>query len=129
MRKTSPPEAEPSNEPGHEAARAAIHRALEEKAAQTGPKPRKLPIRTCVACRTERPKRDLVRIVRTAEGEVRLDPTGRMNGRGAYLCPKVECLRTAVKRKALARALGAEPPPEGIEALEGEMEALSVPPK
>ncbi|MBW3624781.1 MAG: YlxR family protein [Armatimonadetes bacterium] len=105
-------------------ARAALERAVQPKPSPSGPKPRKLPIRTCVACRTERPKRDLVRIVRTAEGEVKLDATGRASGRGAYLCPNVECLKTAVKRKALHRALGTEPPPECLAALEVEMAAF-----
>lgn len=127
MRKTSPHEGGAPADP-QEAARNALLKAASPKPVPAGPKPRRLPIRTCVACRTSRPKRDLVRVVRTTEGEVRLDSTGRMNGRGAYLCPKADCLRSAVKRRALGRALGAEPPPESIAALEGEMENLPAPP-
>lgn len=62
----------------------------------------------CVACRQMRPKKELVRIVRTPEGDVRLDTTGRANGRGAYLCASTECLSRAVKTRALERALEAK---------------------
>ncbi len=62
----------------------------------------------CVACRQMRPKKELVRIVRTPEGDVRLDTTGRANGRGAYLCASTECLNRAVKTRALERALEAK---------------------
>lgn len=64
-----------------------------------------VPERTCVACRTARPKRHLVRVVRTAEGGVDVDKTGRRNGRGAYLCPAQECWRLAKARKSLDQAL------------------------
>jgi predicted RNA-binding protein YlxR (DUF448 family) len=58
-----------------------------------------------VACRTERTQRELVRIVRTPEGEMRFDPTGRAHGRGAYLCADPACWQLAVRRSALERAL------------------------
>lgn len=64
-----------------------------------------LPTRTCVACRTSKPKRELVRLVRTADGEVRIDSTGKLNGRGAYICRTDECWTLAERRKALERAL------------------------
>lgn len=67
--------------------------------------PKKTPMRMCVACREMRPKKELVRVVRTPEGAVTMDRTGRANGRGAYLCPSVACLNKAVKSKALERAL------------------------
>lgn len=70
--------------------------------------PKKTPMRMCVACRQMRPKKELVRIVRTPEGDVRLDTTGRANGRGAYLCASAECLNRAVKTRALERALEAK---------------------
>lgn len=70
--------------------------------------PKKTPMRMCVACRQMRPKKELVRIVRTPEGDVRLDTTGRANGRGAYLCASTECLNRAVKTRALERALEAK---------------------
>ncbi len=62
-------------------------------------------MRTCVACRTSRPKRDLQRIVRTPAGEVIADPSGRLPGRGAYVCPDTDCLSIALKKGALTRAL------------------------
>jgi predicted RNA-binding protein YlxR (DUF448 family) len=68
--------------------------------------PRRFPRRTCVACRTERDKRDLVRVVRTTDGDLRLDASGRVNGRGAYLCADASCWALAVKKSALQRALG-----------------------
>ena len=61
-------------------------------------------MRMCVACRPLRPKKELVRIVRTPEGELRLDATGRANGRGAYLCASAACLERAVQTRALERA-------------------------
>ncbi len=67
--------------------------------------PKKIPMRMCVACRTMRPKKELVRVVRTPEGETKVDPTGRANGRGAYLCRDLSCLEKAVRSKALDRAL------------------------
>ena len=67
--------------------------------------PKKIPMRQCLGCREMKPKKELIRVVRTPEGEVLLDPTGRRNGRGAYLCCKKECLARAVKTRALERAL------------------------
>ncbi|MFO7265430.1 MAG: YlxR family protein [Limnochordales bacterium] len=66
---------------------------------------RKVPMRTCVGCRTVRPKRELVRIVRTPAGEVVVDPTGKLAGRGAYVCPDRRCLELAWQGKRLERAL------------------------
>jgi predicted RNA-binding protein YlxR (DUF448 family) len=64
------------------------------------------PTRTCVACRTSRDKREFVRIVRTPDGRMTLDPTGRLAGRGAYLCVDPACRRTALTKNILTRALG-----------------------
>lgn len=66
---------------------------------------RKVPQRKCVGCQTIRPKKQLIRIVRTPDGEVMVDPTGKKNGRGAYLCPSVECLDAAARAKRLEKAL------------------------
>ncbi|MCL1822950.1 MAG: YlxR family protein [Oscillospiraceae bacterium] len=66
---------------------------------------RKIPIRKCVGCMGQSGKKELVRIVRSKDGEVSLDFTGKKNGRGAYLCKDVQCLMKAVKRKSLERAL------------------------
>ncbi len=78
---------------------------------------KKIPMRMCVSCREMRPKKELTRIVRTPEGGVLIDPTGRANGRGAYLCLKTACLDKAVKSRALERALGVEIPKETYDAL------------
>ena len=68
-------------------------------------RPRHIPQRTCVACRRTSAKRELVRIVRTPEGGVEVDPTGKRSGRGAYLCPTPDCWRLAVQKGRLDRAL------------------------
>src|SRR6266496_13228 len=70
-----------------------------------GPRPKHVPQRTCVACRTTGAKRGLVRIVRGAEGRVEVDETGKKPGRGAYLCRARDCWETALKRKTLEYAL------------------------
>ncbi|MGD8998080.1 MAG: YlxR family protein [Anaerolineae bacterium] len=64
-----------------------------------------VPQRTCVACRTVRPKRELVRIVRTTEGGVAVDGTGKRSGRGGYLCPEPSCWQKALSGGQLERAL------------------------
>ena len=68
-------------------------------------KPKKVPMRMCVGCREMKPKRELIRVVRSAEGEIRVDTTSKAPGRGAYLCPNQACLERAVKTRALERAL------------------------
>ncbi len=67
--------------------------------------PRRFPVRTCVSCRAERQKRDLVRIVRAPDASVMFDMSGRAAGRGAYLCADGSCWTTALKKKAIERAL------------------------
>ena len=67
---------------------------------------KKIPMRMCVGCREMRPKKELVRVVRSAEGQVSLDPIGKAPGRGAYLCPNTACLEHARKTRALERAFG-----------------------
>ena len=81
------------------------------------PKIRKSPQRTCVGCREVKSKWDLVRIVRTPEGAVKIDPTGKLSGRGAYVCPSRACLDLAVKGKRLDKALGVQVPDEVIDEL------------
>ncbi|MDQ7028490.1 MAG: YlxR family protein [Ardenticatenia bacterium] len=77
-----------------------------------------IPIRTCVACRTRRPKRELIRVVRTPEGQVQVDPTGKAKGRGAYLCPQVPCWERVLQRHTiLAHALKGPVPAEALEEL------------
>lgn len=71
-------------------------------------KPRKIPMRMCVGCREMKPKQELIRAVRSPEGEVSLDATGKKAGRGAYVCKNAECLRRALKQRQLDRALEAK---------------------
>ena len=67
--------------------------------------PKSIPQRMCTGCREHKPKAELVRVVRSPEGEVSLDLTGRKNGRGAYICRSAECLQKARRQRALERAL------------------------
>lgn len=67
---------------------------------------KKIPERSCIGCRGKFAKRELIRIVKTPEGEVIVDPTGKLNGRGAYICAKIECLEKAYKGDKLSQALG-----------------------
>ena len=69
-----------------------------------------------------KPKRELVRVVKSPEGDISLDPRGKMPGRGAYVCRSTDCLKRAVKSKALSRAFGAPVPQEVMDALNVQME-------
>ena len=89
-------------------------------------KPKKIPMRMCVGCREMKEKRELIRIVRTPEGEVTLDATGKRSGRGAYVCRQAECLRRAIRQKQLERQLEITLTPEITDALTAEMERLSA---
>lgn len=68
-------------------------------------KPRKIPMRMCVGCREMKPKKELIRVVKRPTGEIALDNTGKMPGRGAYVCRSQACLSKAIKQKQLDRAL------------------------
>lgn len=81
------------------------------------PRPRPIPRRTCIGCRTEEGKRTLLRVVRTPEGGVVLDPTGKANGRGAYLHPLRPCWVKALKGATIKNALKISPALEDMEAL------------
>jgi len=81
------------------------------------PKVRRLPQRQCVACGEMRAKRELVRIVRTPLGEIRVDPTGKLSGRGAYVCPERACVDRALGEGRLAHALERTIPEETVEGL------------
>ena len=72
-------------------------------------RPDHVPLRTCAVCREVRPKRELTRVVRTPEGDVRLDPTGRAPGRGTYVCSAPACREESRLMTAVQRALGARP--------------------
>ncbi len=86
--------------------------------------PRKVPLRQCTGCREMKPKRELIRVVRSPEGTVSLDFRGKMPGRGAYVCPQEQCLKKARKSKALERAFGVPLPPEVWEELEAQMKEV-----
>ena len=83
---------------------------------------KKIPQRQCMGCRERKPKRDMIRIVRTPEGVVSLDFGGKMNGRGAYICPNPDCLKKAQRSKALERRLETPIPDEVYERLTKEIE-------
>jgi uncharacterized protein len=74
---------------------------------------RKIPQRMCLGCRENKDKKELVRVVRTPEGAIELDVTGKKPGRGAYICPSIHCLKKAVKGKGLEKSLRRSLP-EGI---------------
>lgn len=84
---------------------------------------KKQPERQCLGCNEHKPKRELMRVVRTPDGRVTLDFNGRTNGRGAYICRDVKCLRKAAKSKRLDRSLGVTIPDEVYEAMADELEA------
>ena len=83
---------------------------------------RKIPLRRCTGCNEQKPTKELVRVVRSPQGEIALDRVGKMPGRGAYLCPSAQCLAKARKAKRLERALEAQIPPEVYERIEQEIE-------
>lgn len=85
--------------------------------AAAGARVRHVPQRTCIACRQEAGKRALIRIVRTPEGRVAIDPEGRANGRGAYLHPVSGCWEKALKGGSIRNALKFTPAPDDVEAL------------
>ena len=82
----------------------------------------KIPQRQCMGCRERKAKRELIRVVRGTDGTVSLDFSGKLNGRGAYLCPDAACLQKAQKSKALERSLEVPIPQEVYDRLAGEME-------
>ena len=86
---------------------------------------KKIPQRQCMGCRERREKRAMIRVVRTPEGEVTLDFSGKKNGRGAYLCPNPDCLKKAIRSKALDRSLEVAIPQEVYDRLEKEMEGAN----
>lgn len=85
---------------------------------------KKVPQRQCVGCGEMKNKKEMIRILKTPEGTFTLDTTGRKNGRGAYLCPCMECFRKAVKGRGLERSFKMAIPKDVYETLEKEMEQL-----
>ena len=89
-------------------------------------KPRKIPMRMCVGCREMKPKVELLRVVKPQEGDAHIDRTGKAQGRGAYVCGQIECLRKAKKSRALERALEAQIDEAVFAQLEAQIEALQA---
>lgn len=87
---------------------------------------RKVPLRKCVGCGEMKSKKEMMRVLKTAEGDYMLDATGKKNGRGAYLCFSKECFEKAVKSKGLERSFKQPIPKEVYEKLEKEMESLEI---
>ena len=85
-------------------------------------KVRKIPQRQCLGCNEHFPKVELLRVVRDPEGQISLDFTGKKSGRGAYICPKADCLKKACKSKSLDRSLEVAIPQEVYDRLEREIE-------
>lgn len=82
---------------------------------------KKIPLRQCLGCREMIPKSELIRIVRSSDGDFTVDATGKQSGRGAYICRKSECLKKAVSRKALERSFKVSIPAEVYEQLDKEL--------
>lgn len=82
---------------------------------------KKIPLRQCIGCGEMKNKKEMIRVLKNSEDEIILDGTGRKNGRGAYLCPSMECFKKAVKSKGLERSFKMAIPKEVYESLEKEM--------
>ena len=85
---------------------------------------KKIPLRQCIGCGEMKSKKEMIRVLKTTEDEITIDATGRRNGRGAYICPSMECFKKAVKSRGLERSLKMAIPKEVYEALEKEMEQI-----
>lgn len=85
---------------------------------------KKIPMRKCVGCQEMKHKKEMMRVIKTSEGEILLDATGRQNGRGAYLCFSGECFKKAVRNKGLERSFKQAIPQTVYERLSKEMEAV-----
>lgn len=90
-----------------------------------GKKMRKVPQRMCIGCRTMKNKKELIRIVRTPQGDIEVDTGGKRPGRGAYLCPDAQCFKKAVKSKGLEKALDKQIPRDIITIIEQQIESIS----
>ncbi len=84
---------------------------------------KKIPMRQCMGCRERKPKKELVRVVRSPEGSVSMDLKGKAPGRGMYICPNPDCLKKAIRSRAISRSLEVEVPETLVQALTAELEA------
>ena len=85
---------------------------------------KKIPLRKCTGCQEMKQKKDMMRVLKTAEGQIVLDTTGRKNGRGAYLCPSSDCLAKAIRQKGLERSFKQAIPQDVYEMLDREMREI-----
>ncbi|HIQ99345.1 MAG TPA: YlxR family protein [Candidatus Scybalocola faecavium] len=85
---------------------------------------KKIPLRQCIGCGEMKNKKEMIRVIKTPEGEIMIDATGRKNGRGAYICPSSDCLKKAIKSKGLERSFKMNIPKEVYEQLTKEMESI-----
>ena len=94
-------------------------------------KPRKIPMRMCMGCREMKPKKELIRVVRSPEGVVSLDATSKKPGRGAYVCPDPECMKKAIKQKQIERVLEVKVEQGVLDELQAAVESFvkTQPPK
>ena len=83
---------------------------------------KKVPIRMCTGCSEQKPKKELVRVVKSPDGEISLDLTGKKSGRGAYVCKNIECLKKARKAKRFEKAFSCQIPDEVFERMEREIQ-------
>ena len=86
---------------------------------------KKVPLRQCVGCGEMKSKKELIRVIKTPEDEIVLDATGRKNGRGAYICASMDCLKTSRQRKGLERSLKVAIPEDVYDSLEQEMSKVA----
>ena len=84
---------------------------------------KKIPMRQCLGCREMKPKRELIRAVKSPDGGISLDFKGKAPGRGAYICPNADCLKKAIKARALEKAFSAQIPDEVYKAISEQIEA------
>ncbi len=82
---------------------------------------KKIPMRKCTGCGESKPKKELVRVLKTVDEQIVIDLTGKMNGRGAYICHSAECLKKAIKTKGIERSLGVSVSDDVYEELKAEL--------
>lgn len=87
---------------------------------------KKIPMRQCIGCREMKPKRELIRILKNKQQELSVDRTGKKNGRGAYICPSMNCFHLAIKQKGLERSFQMSIPPEFYTVFQKEMEDIGT---
>lgn len=85
---------------------------------------KKIPLRQCIGCGEMKPKKEMIRVIKTPEDTIMIDATGKKNGRGAYICPSGECLKKAIKSKGLERSFKMSIPKAVYDQLTKEMESI-----